>query len=139
MKLRFVAVRDRMNLITDSARIKKSRGLPATDEHYYGLVFLPPCQCKNYLAPPREWRPLSCATFTALFVETPGFGPMNEADKKRCSRTFILHSSWAPQLKQLMETTLPFKLQNLHVFPAYRKLLLEEARLLNGACLASQR
>ena len=100
--LREIALRrcaDRVNLLTESARVQSRSGYH-TDEHI--LVCLSSSLSNGKII--RTAARMAMAfrgSFTALFVETPDFGAMDEADKKRLRENMHL----ARQLGAAIETT----------------------------------
>ena len=100
--LREIALRrcaDRVNLLTESARIQ-SRSDYHTDEHILVCLSSSPSNGKIIRTAARMARAFR-GTFTALFVETPGAGAMNENDEKRLRENMRL----AQQLGAAIETT----------------------------------
>lgn len=82
--LREIALRrcaDRVNLITEQARIKKN-GDYHTDEHILVCLSSAPSNAKIIRTAARMANAFHSA-FTALFVETPDFPAMSEENKKR--------------------------------------------------------
>ena len=100
--LREVALRrcaDRVNLRTENARIQ-SRGDYHTDEHILVCLSSSPSNAKIIRTAARMAKAFR-GTFTALFVETPDFSAMDEADRKRLRENIHL----AQQLGATVETT----------------------------------
>lgn len=100
--LREVALRrcaDRVNLRTENARIQ-SRGDYHTDEHILVCLSSSPSNAKIIRTAARMAKAFR-GTFTALFVETPDFAAMDEADRKRLRENIHL----AQQLGATVETT----------------------------------
>lgn len=99
--LREVALRrcaDRMNILTENARIKSQRDYH-TDEHILVCLSCAPSNAKIVRTAARMANAFR-GTFTALFVETPDFAVMGETDKK-CLRT---NMRLAEQLGAAIET-----------------------------------
>ena len=100
--LREIALRrcaDRMNLLTEDARIH-SRSEYHTDEHILVCLSSSPSNAKIIRTAARMVKAFR-GSFTALFVETPGFASMSEEDKKRLRENMRL----AQQLGAAIETT----------------------------------
>lgn len=100
--LREIALRrcaDRMNLLTESARIQ-SRSDYHTDEHILVCLSSSPSNAKIIRTAARMARAFK-GNFTALFVETPESAGMSEEDKKRLRENMRL----AQQLGAAIETT----------------------------------
>lgn len=94
--LRELALRrcaDRVNLLTESARVKK-RGDYHTDEHILVCLSSAPSNAKIVRTAARMAAAFK-GSFTALFVETPSFAVMGEEDKIACAPIYALPSSWA--------------------------------------------
>ena len=99
--LREIALRrcaDRVNLLTESARIK-SRGDYHTDEHVLVCLSPAPSNAKIIRTAARMANAFR-GTFTALFVETPDFSDRSEEDRKRLRANMRL----AQQLGAKIET-----------------------------------
>lgn len=99
--LREIALRrcaDRVNLLTESARMKKP-GDYHTDEHILVCLSSAPSNAKIVRTAARMAAAFR-GSFTALFVETPSFGMMSEEDKKRLRSNMRL----AGQLGASIET-----------------------------------
>lgn len=99
--LREIALRrcaDRMNLLTESARIQ-SRSDYHTDEHILVCLSSSPSNPKIIRTAARMASAFR-SSFTALYVETPGADAMDEADKKRLLKNMRL----ARQLGATIET-----------------------------------
>lgn len=99
--LRELALRrcaDRVNLLTESARIK-NRGDYYTDEHILVCLSSAPSNAKIVRTAARMAAAFR-GNFTALFVETPSFAGMGEEDKKRLRSNMRL----AEQLGATIET-----------------------------------
>lgn len=100
--LREIALRrcaDRVNLLTEDAKVK-SRGDYHTDEHILVGISSSPSNPKIIRTAARMARAFRGA-FTALYVETPNAGEMEEADKKRLRENLRL----AHQLGATVETS----------------------------------
>lgn len=100
--LREIALRrcaDRVNLLTENAKVK-SRGDYHTDEHILVGISSSPSNPKIIRTAARMARAFRGA-FTALYVETPNAGEMEEADKKRLRENLRL----AQQLGATVETS----------------------------------
>ena len=100
--LRELALRrcaDRVNLLTESARIK-SRSDYHTDEHILVCLSSSPSNAKIIRTAARMANAFR-GGFTALFVETPDYKNLDEADKKRLRDNIRL----AEQLGAEVETT----------------------------------
>ncbi len=100
--LREIALRrcaDRVNLLTESARIQR-RGNYHTDEHILVCLSSSPSNTKIIRTAARMARAFR-GSFTALFVETPGTAAMNEENKKRLQENIRL----AKQLGAAVETS----------------------------------
>ncbi len=100
--LREIALRrcaDRMNLLTEHARIKSQSGY-LTDEHILVCLSSSPSNAKIIRTAARMATAFR-GTFTALFVKTPDSSAMDEADKKRLRGNIRL----ARQLGAAIETT----------------------------------
>ena len=100
--LREIALRrcaDRMNLLTEDARIH-SRSEYHTDEHILVCLSSSPSNAKIIRTAARMVKAFR-GSFSALFVETPGFASMSEEDKKRLRENMRL----AQQLGAAIETT----------------------------------
>lgn len=99
--LRELALRrcaDRVNLLTESARVKK-RGDYHTDEHILVCLSSAPSNAKIVRTAARMAAAFK-GSFTALFVETPSFAVMGEEDKNRLRSNIRL----AEQLGATIET-----------------------------------
>lgn len=99
--LREIALRrcaDRMNMLTESSRIK-SQGAYHTDEHILVCLSSSPSNEKIIRTAARMASAFKCK-FTALFVETPEFQLMEEEDVKRLRANMHL----ARQLGAKIET-----------------------------------
>lgn len=99
--LREIALRrcaDRVNLLTESARIK-NQGDYHTDEHVLVCLSTAPSNSKIVRTAARMASAFR-GSFTALFVETPDFASMEEEDKKRLRANMHL----AEQLGATIET-----------------------------------
>lgn len=100
--LREIALRrcaDRVNLLTESARIK-NQGDYHTDEHILVCLSPSPSNAKIIRTAARMAQAFR-GTFTALYVETPQTRTMNEADRDRLRE----NSRLAEQLGAIIETT----------------------------------
>lgn len=99
--LRELALRrcaDRMNLLTESARVK-NHGDYHTDEHILVCLSSAPSNAKIIRTAARMAAAFN-GSFTALFVETPAFSVMSEDDKNRLRSNMRL----AQQLGAAIET-----------------------------------
>lgn len=99
--LREIALRrcaDRVNLLTESARIK-NRGDYHTDEHILVCLSPAPSNAKIVRTAARMANAFR-GTLTALFVETPEFPTMDETDRQRLRE----HMRLAQQLGATIET-----------------------------------
>lgn len=99
--LRELALRrcaDRMNLLTESARVK-NHGDYHTDEHILVCLSSAPSNAKIIRTAARMAAAFN-GSFTALFVETPAFSVMSEDDKNRLRSNVRL----AQQLGAAIET-----------------------------------
>ena len=100
--LRELALRrcaDRMNRLTEQARLK-GRGEYHTDEHILVCLSSSPSNAKIIRTAARMAQAFRGA-FTALFVETPDFAAMDEANRQRLRENMRL----AQQLGAVIETT----------------------------------
>ena len=100
--LRELALRrcaDRVNLLTESARLQ-SQSDYHTDEHILVCLSSSPSNGKIIRTAARMARAFR-GSFTALFVETPDFSAMGEADRNRLRENIHL----AQQLGAAVETT----------------------------------
>ncbi|MDD5945441.1 MAG: sensor histidine kinase KdpD [Clostridia bacterium] len=100
--LREIALRrcaDRVNLLTENARIQ-SQSSYHTDEHILVCLSSSPSNPKIIRTAARMARAFR-GNFTALFVQTPGFDTMDEADRTRLRDNMRL----ARQLGANIETT----------------------------------
>ena len=92
--MREIALRrcaERVNLLTENARMKKDRGYP-TDEHVLVCLSSAPSNPKIIRTAARMASAFRSG-FTALFVETPEFSKMSDADKKDFVRIYVWPSS----------------------------------------------
>ena len=99
--LREIALRrcaDRVNLLTESARVQNQSGYH-TDEHILVCLSSSPSNAKIIRTAARMARAFR-GTFTALFVETPGTKTMNAENQKRLRENIRL----AQQLGAAIET-----------------------------------
>lgn len=100
--LREIALRrcaDRVNLITENARIQNQSSYH-TDEHVLVCLSSSPSNAKIIRTAARMAKAFR-GNFTALFVQTPDFQYMDEADKKRLRENMRL----ASQLGAAIETS----------------------------------
>ena len=101
--LREIALRrcaDRINKLSESARMKKAKNDYFTDEHILVCLSSSPTNPKIIRTAARMARAFN-GTFTALFVETPAFPSMSAENLKRLRA----HVHLAEQLGAKVETT----------------------------------
>lgn len=109
--LREIALRrcaDRMNLLTESARIQ-SRGDYYTDEHILVCLSSSPSNAKIIRTAARMARAFR-GNFTALFVKTPAATDMNEEDKKRLRDNIRLAGQLGAHIETIYGEDVPYQI-----------------------------
>ena len=109
--LREIALRrcaDRVNLITEQARIKKN-GDYHTDEHILVCLSSAPSNAKIIRTAARMANAFHSA-FTALFVETPDFSAMSEENKKRLRANMRLAEQLGAKIETVYGDDVPYQI-----------------------------
>ena len=109
--LREIALRrcaDRVNLITEQARIKKN-GDYHTDEHILVCLSSAPSNAKIIRTAARMANAFHSA-FTALFVETPDFPAMSEENKKRLRANMRLAEQLGAKIETVYGDDVPYQI-----------------------------
>lgn len=109
--LREIALRrcaDRVNILTESARIK-SRSDYHTDEHILVCLSSSPTNAKIIRTAARMATAFRGA-FTGLFVETPDFSAMNEKDRKRLNNNIRLAQQLGAKIETVYGEDIPFQI-----------------------------
>lgn len=109
--LREIALRrcaDRVNLITEQARIKKN-GDYHTDEHILVCLSSAPSNAKIIRTAARMANAFH-STFTALFVETPDFPAMSEENKKRLRANMRLAEQLGAKIETVYGDDVPYQI-----------------------------
>lgn len=109
--LREIALRrcaDRVNLITEQARIKKNGGYH-TDEHILVCLSSAPSNAKIIRTAARMANAFHSA-FTALFVETPAFPAMSEENKKRLRANIRLAEQLGAKIETVYGDDVPYQI-----------------------------
>lgn len=109
--LREIALRrcaDRVNLITESERIKSGSDYHA-DEHILVCLSSSPSNAKIIRTAARMARAFR-GTFTALFVQTPGFDAMSEDNKKRLRENMRLAQQLGARIETVHGEDVPYQI-----------------------------
>lgn len=109
--LREIALRrqaDRVNLLTENARIKKC-GDYHTDEHILVCLSTAPSNTKIIRTAARMAAAFRCS-FTALFVETREFSYMDNEDKKRLRTNIRLAQQLGAKIETIYGDDVPFQI-----------------------------
>lgn len=109
--LREIALRrcaDRVNLLTEQARIKKN-GDYYTDEHILVCLSSAPSNAKIIRTAARMANAFHSA-FTALFVETPDFPSMTEENKKRLRSNMRLAQQLGAKIETVYGDDVPYQI-----------------------------
>lgn len=109
--LREIALRrcaDRMNLLTESARVQ-SRGDYYTDEHILVCLSSSPSNAKIIRTAARMARAFR-GNFTALFVKTPAAADMDEEDKKRLRDNIRLAGQLGAHIETVYGEDVPYQI-----------------------------
>lgn len=109
--LREIALRrcaDRVDLITEQARIKKN-GDYHTDEHILVCLSSAPSNAKIIRTAARMANAFHSA-FTALFVETPDFPAMSEENKKRLRANMRLAEQLGAKIETVYGDDVPYQI-----------------------------
>ena len=109
--LREIALRrcaDRVNLLTESARIQR-RGDYHTDEHILVCLSSAPSNAKIIRTAARMARAFR-GNFTALFVETAAAAEMNENDRKRLRDNIRLAGQLGAQIETVYGENIPYQI-----------------------------
>ena len=109
--LREIALRrcaDRVNRITEQARIKKN-GDYHTDEHILVCLSSAPSNAKIIRTAARMANAFHSA-FTALFVETPDFPAMSEENKKRLRANMRLAEQLGAKIETVYGDDVPYQI-----------------------------
>lgn len=109
--LRELALRrcaDRMNLLTESARVQ-ANGDYRTDEHILVCLSSAPSNAKIIRTAARMAAAFKGA-FTALFVETPNFSAMSDENKKRLQTNTRLAQQLGAQIETVFGDDVPLQI-----------------------------
>ncbi|MGN1419413.1 MAG: DUF4118 domain-containing protein, partial [Acutalibacteraceae bacterium] len=109
--LREIALRrcaDRMNLLTESARMK-SHSDYHTDEHILVCLSSSPSNAKIIRTASRMSNAFK-GVFTALFVETPDFSVMPEEDRKRLKSNIRLAQQLGAKIETVYGEDIPYQI-----------------------------
>lgn len=109
--LREIALRrcaDRVNLLTEQARIKKN-GDYHTDEHILVCLSSAPSNAKIIRTAARMANAFH-STFTALFVETPDFPSLNKDDKNRLRANMRLAQQLGAKIETVYGDDVPYQI-----------------------------
>ena len=109
--LREIALRrcaDRVNILTENARIKKN-GYYHTDEHILVCLSSSPSNAKIIRTAARMAFAFK-GTLTALFVETPDFSVMGEEDLKRLRSNMHLAEQLGAKIETVYGEDVPFQI-----------------------------
>ena len=109
--LREIALRrcaDRMNLLTEQARLK-NKGNYHTDEHILACLSASPSNEKIIRTAARMASAFHGA-FTALFVETPDFPSMTDEDKKHLRSNMRLAKQLGAKIEMVYGSDVPYQI-----------------------------
>lgn len=123
--LREIALRrcaDRMNFITENNRIK-NHGDYHTDEHILVCLSSAPSNAKIIRTAARMANAFRCM-FTALFVETPGFGSMNDENKKKLRENLHLAQQLGAKIETVYGDDIPFQIAEFSRLSGVSKIVI---------------
>ena len=123
--LREIALRrcaDRMNMLSESARIKNKADYH-TDEHILVCLSSSPSNPKIIRTAARMASAFRGA-FTSLFVETPGFSATAEADKKRLRDNIRLAQQLGAKIETVYGEDIPFQIAEFARLSGVSKIVL---------------
>lgn len=109
--LREIALRrcaDRINLISEKARIKNNKDYH-TDEHILVCLSSSPSNAKIVRTAARMANAFK-ANFTALFVETPSFSSMSDADNERLRQNIRLAQQLGANIEMVSGEDVPYQI-----------------------------
>lgn len=123
--LREIALRrcaDRMNLLTESARIK-NHGDYHTDEHIMVCLSSAPSNAKIIRTAARMAAAFR-GVFTALFVETPAFSVMSDDDKNRLRANIRLAQQLGAKIETVYGDDVAFQIAEFARFSGVSKVVI---------------
>ena len=122
--LREIALRrcaDRINKLTDLERVKNNSDF-FTDEHILVCLSASPTNAKIIRAAARMAKAFN-GSFTALFVETPDFSVMSDADKNRLRDNIHLAEQLGAAIETVYGEDVPFQIAEFARFSGVSKIV----------------
>ncbi len=123
--LREIALRrcaDRMNLLSENARIKNNADYH-TDEHILVCLSPSPSNAKIIRTAARMANAFR-GVFTALFVETPDFSAVSDEDKKRLRDNIRLAKQLGAKIETVYGENIPFQISEFARLSGVSKIVL---------------